>query len=896
MTSPSVRRRALGAALATAAVLAPSLAAQEQPTRPDLPPHFAITDARIVTGTGQTLERGTVVVRDGVITAVGSNVGVPADAWRVDGAGLTVYPGLIDAMTTLGHPAARDEDRRSGGDDVEHSWGPEDRPGTFTWTSAADGLDESDPRIERWRNAGFTTALSTLERGFLPGQAALVNLAGDRGRSMVVANNLAQRINLSAPGFPGYPGNILGSFAYIKQLYMDADHYDAVWSAYEANPRGRTRPEYDQALEPLRNPRPVLFPAEDDVEFGRAIETASEMGARPIVYGARRGYEAPGLLASAGVPALVNLDWPDAPRDADPEAVPELDELRFRDRAPTTPAELDRAGVRFAFTTGSLSDPADARAAVRRAIDMGLSRDAAVRALTLSPAEIFGVADRLGSIETGKIANLTVTDGDLFEDGTEVRMVFIDGRRFENVPSERMARGGNGDDEDGSDAPSGPPVPMAETDGPYRDDAVTLIRNATVMTASRGTLANTDVLLRDGKIAAVGQGLSAPSGATVVDATGMYVTPGIIDAHTHIAADGINEGTVNVSAMVGMEDVVDPEDPNIYWALAGGVTSANLLHGSANPIGGRNAVLKLRWGSSADEMLFEGAPPGIKFALGENTKRDREPDRYPATRMGVQDVIRQAFLDAQQYMREWQTYEARVAGGDGTAVQPRRDLELETLAEILRGERLVHAHSYRADEILQLIRLAEEFDFQIATFQHVLEGYKVADEMAAHGAGASTFSDWWAYKVEAYDAIPYNAALMTERGVTVSINSDSGEEMRHLNQEAAKAIKWGGLSEEEALKLVTLNPAIQLGVEDQVGSIDVGKDADVVIFQGHPLTTEGVVQKTYVDGKLYFDIELDRERQEALEAEKRALLEKHHQGTGARVVTDGAGVAMEEGR
>lgn len=895
MTSPSIRRRAPGAALALAAVLAPALGAQQQPDRPDLPPHFAITDARVVTGTGQTLERGTVVVRDGVITAVGASVGVPADAWRVDGTGLTVYPGLIDAMTTLGHPAARGEGRRSADEDAGHSWGPEDRPGTFTWMSAADDLDEGDPRIETWRKAGFTTALSTLERGFFPGQAALVNLAGDRGRSMVLANNLAQRVNLSAPGFPGYPGNLLGSFAYIKQLYMDADHYDAVWSAYEANPRGRTRPEYDRALEPLRTEQPVLFPAEDDVEFGRAIETSSEMGVRPIVYGARRGYEAPALLAAAGVSALVNLDWPKAPRDPDPADVPDLDELRFRDRAPTTPAELARAGVRFAFTTGSLDDPADARAAVRRAIQMGLSREAALRALTLSPAEIFGVDDRLGSIETGKIANLTVTDGDLFEQGTDVRMVFIDGRRFQNAPDTRTARRDDGEDDARSDAPSGPPVPMADTDGPYREDAVTLIRNATVMTASRGTLENTDVLLRDGKIAQVGRGLSAPGGATVVDATGMYVTPGIIDAHTHIAADGINEGTVNVSAMVGMEDVIDPEDPNIYWALAGGVTSANLLHGSANPIGGRNAVLKLRWGSSADEMLFDGAPPGIKFALGENTKRDRNPDRYPATRMGVQDVIRQAFLDARQYMREWEAYEARAARGDRTAVQPRRDLKLETLAEILRGERLVHAHSYRADEILQLLRLAEEFGFRIATFQHVLEGYKVADEIAAHGAGASTFSDWWAYKVEAYDAIPYNAALMTERGVTVSINSDSGEEMRHLNQEAAKAIKWGGLSEEEALRLVTLNPAIQLGVEDRVGSIDVGKDADVVIFRGHPLSTGGVVQKTYVDGKLYFDIELDRQRQEALEAEKKALLEKH-QGTGTRVVTDAAPAATEGGR
>jgi imidazolonepropionase-like amidohydrolase len=246
-------------------------------------------------------------------------------------------------------------------------------------------------------------------------------------------------------------------------------------------------------------------------------------------------------------------------------------------------------------------------------------------------------------------------------------------------------------------------------------------------------------------------------------------------------------------------------------------------------------------------------------------------------------------------MARWEAYEAASARGDDDALPPRRDLKLETLAEILRGERLVHAHSYRGDEILQLLRTAEEFDVRIATLQHVLEGYKVADEIAAHGAGASTFSDWWAYKVEAYDAIPYNAALMTERGVTVSINSDSGEEMRHLNQEAAKTMKWGGLSREEALKLVTLNPAIQLGVQDRVGSIEVGKDADLVLFDAHPLSMDAVVQQTYVDGKLFFDIRLDAERQRAIEEERKALMEKQRGRTGARVVTDGAVAAAPGG-
>jgi imidazolonepropionase-like amidohydrolase len=347
--------------------------------------------------------------------------------------------------------------------------------------------------------------------------------------------------------------------------------------------------------------------------------------------------------------------------------------------------------------------------------------------------------------------------------------------------------------------------------------------------------------------------------------------------------------------MVGIRDVLDPDDISIYRAAAGGVTTANILHGSANPIGGKNAVIKLRWGAEADALLFAGAPPGIKFALGENTKRDREPDRYPATRMGVQDVVREAFLEAREYQRRWREYEQqrqergrqRRQGAPDNLIPPRRDLKLEALAEILDGKRLVHAHSYRADEILQLLRLAEEFNFKIATFQHVLEGYKVADEIAKHGAGASTFSDWWAYKVEAYDAIPYNAALMTNRGVTVSINSDSGEEMRHLNQEAAKAVKWGGLSETEALKLVTLNPAIQLGVADRVGSIEVGKDADLVIYTNHPLSTYSVVEQTLIDGQVYFDRQVDLSRRKALEDEKKALMEKERgQGERPRVTTE----------
>ena len=865
--------------LAAGLALAPAaLDAQPRPARPDAPGLSAIVNARVVTVSGAPLENATVVMEDGVITAVGAGVDAPAGARVLDGAGKTVYPGLIDALTTLGHGREPEAGAgRGGGDgDRPHAWGPEDRPGTTTWLTAADGIDPGDERFERWREAGFTSVVSTRHEGLVPGQAAVLNLGSfERPRELVVASPVAMRVNLQdrSRSYSGFPGSAMGVFAYLKQLYYDAAHHADAWAAYEADPRGRRRPEWDGALEPIRRQLdegwPALFPASGRSDVLRALATTAEMGVRPVVYGAHGAWEAADLLAANEVPALVSLDWPAPPRDGDPDEVPTLAELRRYDRAPTAPAALAEAGVQLAFYSGGLDDPAEALPAARRAVAQGLPADAALRALTLSAAEIFGVDDRLGSIETGKIANLIVTDGALFDEGTAIETVFVDGERFdadgEGDGNEESAENAG----EGTPDPGAPPVPLAADRGPYRDDPVTFIRGATLLTASRGTIENGDILVRDGRIAAVGTGLEPPAGATVVDAAGKYVTPGIIDAHSHLAALSINEGSVNVSSMVTIEDVIRPEDVGMYRALAGGVTAINVLHGSANPIGGGNAVLKLRWGADAGDLLM-GAHPGIKFALGENTTRDRNPDRYPGSRMGVQDVIRQAFLDAGHYLAEWDAYRA----ADGRRPAPRRDLKLERLGEVLRGERWVHAHSYRGDEILQLLRVAEEFGVTVRTLQHVLEGYKVADEIAAHGAGASTFSDWWAYKVEAYDAIPHNAALMTERGVLVSINSDSGEEIRHLNQEAAKAMKWGGLDEEAALRLVTLNPAIQLGIDDRVGSIDEGKDADLTVWEGHPLSMFGKPVQTWVDGKLYFDVELDRERRAAVEAEKQAHLAK----------------------
>ena len=413
-----------------------------------------------------------------------------------------------------------------------------------------------------------------------------------------------------------------------------------------------------------------------------------------------------------------------------------------------------------------------------------------------------------------------------------------------------------------------------------------VIQNATIWTMAKGKFVGS-VVVKDGKIDQVGEKVMVPQGAKIIDAGGQHLIPGIIDAHSHIAAEAINEGSVSVSSMVGISDVLNAEDISIYRALAGGVTTANILHGSANAIGGMTTITKMRWGKDSQGILFEGATPGIKFALGENPKRagnsapnvgggGGRPARYPATRMGVEDVIRQAFTDAREYQKQWVDYRARLAKGERIA-EPKRDLKLDPLVEVLEGKRHVHAHCYRADEILMLLRVADEFGFKIRTLQHVLEGYKVAKEIAAHGAGASTFSDWWSYKVEAFDAIPYNAAIMHKKGVLVSINSDSAELMRHLNTEAAKVVKYGGVSEEEALAMVTINPAKQLGIDSRVGSIEPGKDADLVLYDKNPLSNYAKVQRVWIDGSQYFDRDKDISDRAAKEARKKGLMEKEKQ-------------------
>lgn len=404
-----------------------------------------------------------------------------------------------------------------------------------------------------------------------------------------------------------------------------------------------------------------------------------------------------------------------------------------------------------------------------------------------------------------------------------------------------------------------------------------LVQNATIWTQGpAGTLTQADLLIRAGKIHAVGRNLAAPAGAQVIDATGRHVTPGLIDCHSHIAIQrGVNEGASSITSEVRIADVLDPTDIDLYRQLAGGVTVANLLHGSANSIGGQNAVIKLRWGASAEGLLLEGAKPGVKFALGENVVQANPfgnrtvRTRYPITRMGVRETILDGFKRAADYEQAWAEFRAGRA-----PLPPRRDLRLEALSEIARGDRVIHIHSYRQDEVLMFVRLAQELRLPVATFQHILEGYKVAPEIAQLGAGASAFADWWAFKYEVIDGIPHAGALMHRAGVLVSFNSDNAEMARRLNTEAAKAVKYGNLRPEEALAFVTINPAKQLRIDGRVGSLEPGKDADFVIWNGHPLSTSVRPEQTWIEGRRYFDLAEDAALRAANAAEKNALVQK----------------------
>ncbi len=859
-------RRVLACAAALTAVSALA--------RADRAPVFALVGGRIVTVSGAVHEGGTLVLRDGLVEAVGAGIPVPADARVIDAKGLVITPGLIDGFGGVGLPSAP----RPGGPAGPPPAGAPAESGLRPEALALDALRA--PEALKARDNGITTALVIPREGVLPGRSAIVNLSGDTAAGMVLRQPAALHLNMTTLA-QRYPGSLMGTVAYSRQALLDAGRYRDEWAAYEKAPRGRKRPRYDAALQAwtdvLGGRLPLIVGTQGENDVRRALALADEFKVRVILAGGRLAARALPVLQARKPPLLLSVNFdPPAPAGF----FGSTDDERTRreiDEAERQPARLQQAGVPFALVSGHAPD---LLAGVRKAIERGLPREAALRALTLGAAEALGLADRLGSLEPGKIANVVAWSAEPLTADARPRMVFVDGELYE--PDEKPAGRPSPAPSaaaDGSATPATTPSPAASpSPRPAPTPEMTLpeprvlprtfaVTGATILTAAApGAITHGTIVVKDGKIVSVDQG-PAPSGVPIINAEGQFVTPGLIDAHSHIAIEGnVNECTDVVTAEVRVADVIDQRDPEIYRNLAGGVTTVNVLHGSCNAIGGQNAVLKLRRGKAPDELIFKGAPRGIKFALGEDPKRSNfnvpGQRRFPRTRMGVEAVIRRAFQDAQAYKREWDDYQKKLSAagskkGADKPLPPRRDLRLEELVDILDGKVLVHAHCYRADEILMLIRLAEEFGFKVKTFQHVLEGYKVASEIARHGAGASTFSDWWAYKMEAYDAIPYNAAILAAHGVVVSLNSDSPELSRRLYWEAAKAVKYGGVSEDEALKMVTLNPAVQLGIDKQVGSIEPGKDADLTLFSAHPFSPDARVEMTIIEGVAYFDRERD---------------------------------------
>ena len=580
-------------------------------------------------------------------------------------------------------------------------------------------------------------------------------------------------------------------------------------------------------------------------------------------------------------------------------------------------ATLTGAGVGFVLSTQGTKDPEEFLKNLRLAIEKGLPADEALAALTVRPASLFGLSDQLGTIEAGKIANLAIMSDDFSNEQAEVKYTVVNGNLFENKQSEedKSGRGGPGgrrgkegskrstdkpdekrkpdskddkpakqesqsDDAEPSKAAAGSEA-VNEEDGdeedeeeivvmdwPIETDASRIpqtrtggnlfIHKANVITAVNGMLRDTSILVQDGKIVAIGADLVPPEGTMVIDGQGAWVMPGIIDCHSHMVAGG-NEGTLSVTPEVRCEDNMVSDDLGVYRAAAGGVTAANVLHGSANTIGGQRIVIQMKYKANPKDMLFPDFPEGIKFALGENVIRNES--RFPNTRMGVESVLRTAFEAARQYKSDWQRFNELSPAEQANTIPPRRDLRLETLQKVLDNQILVHCHCYNSGEILMLLKTLSKFGIEHLTLEHGLEAYKIAPEIARfgkNGANLSTFADFWGYKVEAYDAVPYNVALIEAAGGTPILNSDSGERVRRLNHDAAKMVRWGGMSYQDAIRTITLNPAIALKLNDVVGSIEVGKRADLALFNGHPLNTYSRAFMTLVDGEVVFDREGER--------------------------------------
>ncbi|MFN0069556.1 MAG: amidohydrolase family protein [Limisphaerales bacterium] len=880
--------------------------------RPPPPGTHALTGARLFARPGEAVSNAVIVIRDGRIAAAGAGVTAPAGARLWDCTGLTVYAGFLDAYVASGtnQPVStRDSEpiaagfTAAGGPRFFGVPGQERDPGlagpghglpdVTPETRVAAAYRPDEKRIAALRELGFTAAHFVPVHGIIRGQGALVALGDDGPNESILRADAAQCVAFAPSRADNqYPNSLMGVIAVVRQAFLDAAWHREAASSPSPHPFS---PALD-ALARVGDGQPVFFEPGSVLMADRAARVAREAAiAKPVFVASGHEWRRPDLIAGTGAPFVVALAFPEIPKLPDDgwDDVT-LDQLRAWDWAPENPAVLRRAGAAVALTTAGIPEPTRFRTNLRAALDRGLSESDALAALTTVPAALLGVQDRLGTVEPGRLANLTVVAGDYFDPEAPVRAVWVAGTPFEFPAPPATKTNDPAAEKRKSEARDLARRRVAREPlagrGILTNPPALYLRGATIWTCGPdGVLTNASLLIRDGKVQAVGHFRAELTADTLaVDGTGLHVTPGLIDCHSHSMILGaVNEATLPSTAMVRIGDVVNSETDNLHLQLAGGLTVANLLHGSANPIGGQNQVIKLRDGEGPEGLKFTNAPSGIKFALGENVKQsnwgDRQTNRFPQSRMGVQTFYVNRFTAARRY-----------AARRGTGSQPagfRRDLELEALAEILSGTRLIHCHSYRQDEILVFLRTMESFGVRVATLQHILEGYKVADEIARHGAGASAFADWWAFKFEVYDAIPYAGSLMHARGVNVSFNSDSSDHARRMNLEAAKAVKYGGTREEDALKFVTLNPARQLRIDRWVGSLEAGKDADFAVWSGHPLDTRSVCLQTWIEGRQFFDRTREPARAEELAAERAALLAKAKSAAAAAPPESAAGAA-----
>ncbi|WP_439642487.1 amidohydrolase family protein [Gemmatimonas sp.] len=934
--------------------------------------YHALVGARVVTAPGQLLDNATIIIRNGVVTAVGAGLAAPAGARVWELKGLTVYPGFIDAHADLGGDLPA-----QGGDVGPTHWNPQVR----AWFSTTSNLKDDSTRRVALRSLGFGAALAVPRQGIFRGTASVVNLSDAGVRERVLRPDLAQTIGFARSFALGgmYPNSTMGTVALMKQTFLDAEWYGRAWSTYETSGRSILPPETSEALaamgKAVKGQQPVLFQTESEEEYLRAYKLAQEYKLTPWFRGSGQEYRLIDVLKTRTQPLIVPLTFPDAPNVANPEAAlnVSLADLRHWYLAPTNPAQLAGAGVPFAITADGLSSINQFLPNLRVAVSRGLSADKALAALTTVPAGILGIDRTHGTIAVGKVANLVVSEGDLFTEEANIRDVWVQGARYGvsrppqvdprgtwaiasddagtfksatlrlegplnrirgtiEMPSRRpvnitgvriIAETGRleatfngeqlglegsvllsgsvrGDEFFGwMSLPTGtdatykgtrtepyvgaargvvavkvpkidlpfirPAMEFGRTAAPEQPAAV-VVRNATVWTqGAQGRLENADLLVQNGKIVKVGQKLTAPKGAVEIDGTGKHVTPGLIDPHTHGGVSSVNESGFAIVPEVQMGDVITQNNIWFYRQLAGGLTTTMILHGSANPIGGENVYVKTRWGSLPDEYKMANAPRTVKFALGENPKRS--PNRYPNTRMGVQEIIRDHFLAARDYEKEWKNWEKTKTG-----IPPRKDLRMEAILDILNQKLRITSHGYRADEFLALVRLAEEFGFKVQALQHGVEAYKIADELKKSGVAAVVWSDWGAFKLEAYDATSYNARLLMEAGVVTSLHSDDNEISTRMNWEAGKLLR-SGVTELDAMNTVTINSAKAIGIDDRIGSLDAGKDADFVIWNGNPLSQFTKAEQTWVDGRRYFSLAEDKVLREDIAKQRAQLIQ-----------------------